>query len=237
MFKLLVIMFNANKFLPMSLVIDSVDNHLHRIGLCLENRYQNQIRIFIYKPIIVFSVLFIQLLKSVLFLNYNNNNIFVYLGGIYSLDISMKFCMNIIIILLNCLSMSAIIIWFNNYKNDIKPTFLKVFQMMSGFITPVSIGLINREDIMCLLNRTRILFRITKFNNDQITPLLASIFSIGLYIIFCNTFEIIIYGLPNTIFLVLMSHHDLNIILYHGCYFYIMFLLEYKIEEKFVEYL
>src|SRR5882724_3673589 len=106
---------NPNKLLPMDLVIDSVDNHFYRIGLCLENRYQNQNRIFIYKPIIVFSVLFIQLLKSVLFLNYNKNNIFVYLGGIYSLDILIKFCGNIAIILLNCLSMSASIIWFNNY--------------------------------------------------------------------------------------------------------------------------
>jgi len=94
---------------------------------------------------------------------------------------AMKMGFNQSLILLTLLCMSAIIIWFNNYKNNIKPTFLKVFQMMSGFITTVSIGLTIRQDIMSLLNRTRILFKIIRYNNDFIVPIFIIIFNMCLY--------------------------------------------------------
>jgi len=94
-----------------------------------------------------------------------------YSGLVYMRVSAMKMGFNQSLILLTLLCMSAIIIWFNNYKNNIKPTFLKVFQMMSGFITTVSIGLTIRQDIMSLLNRNQNIVQIIRYNNDFIVPI------------------------------------------------------------------
>jgi hypothetical protein len=43
--------------------------------------------------------------------------------------------------------------------NGIKPTFLKVFEMMSGLVSPNSIGLTNAGQIRKLITKTKVLFK------------------------------------------------------------------------------
>ncbi|CAG2102872.1 unnamed protein product [Medioppia subpectinata] len=41
------------------------------------------------------------------------------------------------------------------YRNGIKPTFLGVFQMMSGLVSPKSVGLTNQSEVNRLLRRSK----------------------------------------------------------------------------------
>ena len=184
---------NSNELLPQELVIDSVDNHLYRIGLCLQNNNTNKKRNFIYKPIVVLIVILFHFIKFIINMFITQRKWFIYLGVLYTRISNMKVHFNVFSLLVLCFLICIIIIWFHNYKNDIKPTFLKVFQMMSGFITPVSIGLTNHNQIIDLIKRTRILFRITSINATIIIPLAAIIFSIVPFILSCSIFETIVF--------------------------------------------
>src|SRR5882724_10910013 len=214
--------FDTKKCLPSELVIDSVDNHLYRIGLCLTTQHTIKRRKFIYKPVIVFISLIINLIKCIADVLIDDNKWAVYLGTLYTRLLDIRLHFNIGFILFLSISISSQIIWFYNYKNDIKPTFLKVFQMMSGFITPVSIGLTNRDQILALIRRTRILFKILIFNTYIVFTIMSLIFCLMPYIIKCTLFEILIFGIPNTLFFTLIVHYVFNTILFHGIYLYIL---------------
>ena len=69
--------------------------------------------------------------------------------------------------------MTSQLIYYYNYKNDIKPTFLKVFQMMSGLVSPKSIGLTNEKQIYKLIKLSKRLFFICEFVVKIAVPLLC----------------------------------------------------------------
>ena len=84
---------------------------------------------------------------------------FGYLMGINSCDLA--------IILILILTLSSQLIYYYNHRNGIKPTFLRVFQMMSGLVTPKSIGLFEEKDIKKLIKTNGKLFKITMLNNNM----------------------------------------------------------------------
>ena len=63
------------------------------------------------------------------------------------------------------LALSSQLIYYYNYRNGIKPTFLRVFQMMSGLVSPKSLGLTDQTEVARLLNRTRVLFKFLWWNH------------------------------------------------------------------------
>ena len=106
--------------------------------------------------------------------------------------------------------------------NDIKPTFIKVFQMMSGFITPFSIGLTNRNQIISLIKRTRILFKIFIFINDIINPSVAFTYALSPYYLRYSIYDTLVYGILNIFIVCTWARYATSIISYHGIYFYIL---------------
>ncbi len=52
----------------------------------------------------------------------------------------------------------------------IKPTYFKVFEMMSGLVSPKSIGLTDNEEIYKMLKLYKILFKICELNARKIAP-------------------------------------------------------------------
>ncbi len=52
--------------------------------------------------------------------------------------------------------------YWKYYKKE-SPSYLKPFEMICGFISPKSIGLINREDINQLLKRSKLMFEFLKY--------------------------------------------------------------------------
>ncbi|CAG2111678.1 unnamed protein product [Medioppia subpectinata] len=103
------------------------------------------------------------------------------------------------------LVLSSQALYYYNYRNGIKPTFLRVFQMMSGYISPNSVGLTNGTEIRALLKRSKRLLELTKLNNEIAIPILSADVMLFTYIMNCSQWETWLYGVPNTIYYVLIK--------------------------------
>ena len=223
--------FDLNKRLPNELIIQSVDNHLYRSGICFEN-YGNteEKRTFIHKPIVIFFAFLLFFIKINLNAIINKgitklSFIFGDIENLYGIRIEFIFSVNLIAIL--CIGTQ--LIYYYNYRNGIKPTFLKVFQMMSGLVSPKSIGLTDRAEILKLIRRTDFLIKFAKINNRIIVPMIVFLWSILPYILYCSPLEIFIFGIPNSILLAFQGYSMVESIINHCIYFE---LLCYYLEIK-----
>jgi hypothetical protein len=166
----------VNKLLPQNIIIDSEYSRLYRIGLSLIST-NNDRRHPIHNPWLVFCVNVIVIIKSIisLLLPESNDRLFVYYRD-FSQFIGFRFHVNITLILFNFLALTSQLIHFYNYKNGIKPTYLKVFAMMSGLVSPKSVGLTNKEEIIKLLKRSKLSLIVCKLNIEFIIPLVTIAF-------------------------------------------------------------
>ena len=123
----------SHRFIAIFLSNISLSNH-HRLKL----RY----------PVLILVVNIIMSIKCLLsiyiYLYYNklSDLYFVYLSD---LDHFLKtgFTMNLTLIMVSLFSMALQLVNYYNYRNGIKPTDLRVFQMICGLITPKSIKITN----------------------------------------------------------------------------------------------
>src|SRR5580704_9926325 len=83
------------------------------------------------------------------------------------------------------MSITSQFIYYYNYKRGIKPTFVRVFQMMSGLVTPSSVGLYRETDITRLL-RHKFVYNIIKINNNYFIPLSSLLIPLATFIYFDN---------------------------------------------------
>ena len=122
------------------MVIPSVDDLLYEIGLCLTSVRERPKRRRINNPIVItiISIIFMTAKLVNSYLDDNQTDI-----GVLLCDIGRYFGMthhwN-----LGCFCTGLIVVtsqmnYYYNYKRGIKPTFVRVFQMMSGLVTPNSV--------------------------------------------------------------------------------------------------
>ena len=124
---------NLNKVLPTYLAIKSAGSDLYRIGLSLfpfgsqqRNKYHNP-----YIIISIFIVFMLRLIVS-LILSDDNYNIFIYIGDFaYFLDKESRLYLNSTIFFCIFFLFVSHLMHFWYYKKDIKPSYLKPFEMMS----------------------------------------------------------------------------------------------------------
>ena len=156
--------FDANKTLPQSIALKSAENHLFRIGLSFESR-NDEIRGFFHKPLLISIIIIIAIIKFFVSLLIPEENVkyFIYIGD-FTYFLGIRGYYNIAGILYGILALNSQLIYYYNYKNDIKPTFLKVFEMMSGLVSPKSIGLTNKEQIYKLV---KIIENIIHYHRNQ----------------------------------------------------------------------
>ena len=214
-----------NKCLSNDLIIKSVENYLFRTGLCIEtnNKYSVQKRSLINKPIVLFIISLIFFIKHNI--NCLINKRITYLSiilGDFGNFIGLKIEFTIVCDLMLILCIGSQIIYYYNYKNGIKPTFLRVFEMMSGLVSPKSIGLSDEKEILKLLRKTRLLFKYSKINNEKIAPILCLLNLLIPYLLNSSTIETIIFGIPNLFLFVVHNYELQNIIVYQFFYFYLL---------------
>ena len=159
---------NTNMCLPQELTIQSVEHILHRIGLTLDSNKTYLKRKLIFNPIIIsiFCSLFIIREVIVFSLDEEYDRIFIMLGSFGHLLGIRKHCA--ILYNLGCFIILIFqLIYYNNYRNGIKPTFLRVFQMMSGLVSPKSLGLTDEQQIRKLLKITKFLLKLILITEYQ----------------------------------------------------------------------
>jgi hypothetical protein len=68
--------------------------------------------------------------------------------------------------------------------------------MMSGLISPKSIGLTNKEEFYKLIKESKILFSIGERNIDKVIPLMAFLLCFVSFIINCSLLDLMTFGIP-----------------------------------------
>ena len=210
--------FDANKVLPTNVLLKSVDNHLFRIGLSF-NHYTNdesrKKRHFLNNPILINSVLFIQLIKCIINLNILDPMLVIWTGD-FARALGFRVHHNIVNLLLIAMTMSSSLIWYYNYSNGIEPQHLRLFQVMSGHIPPKHLGITEEKQILPLIKRTKLLIIATNFNSFfcvtfAIVLILATMTKATLL-------EYLFFGIPNIVHYSLFCYYIFNFSLIQGFY-------------------
>jgi len=104
--------------------------------------------------------------------------------------------------------------------------------MMSGLVSPKSIGFRNKREIYRLLKRSKILF-ILCLITAYITPFMASLVSISaLALNYEHIYQFIFYGIPWSLIAGFSIHYSTCYLLWHISYFYIIcFYLKIKFKS------
>ncbi len=108
-------------------------------------------------------------------------------------------------------------LWY--YKNNIKPTFLQPLKVISGLVSPQSIGFTNESDIY--LNRSKILLFVSRYLSLSIFLFL---FIFSFVILFLNTtlYQIIFLSILWSLLFMSFIHFSAKFIIYQITYFYII---------------
>jgi hypothetical protein len=128
--------FDPNNILPNDVLINFAANHLYRFGLIPltdesieRKRYENPV----FKSIINLRLI-IRIIIS-LQLSEENEYIFLLIGDFpYFLKARIHF--NTAECLITSIAIFSQLVQYYNYKNDIKPSYLKPFEMLSGLRSP-----------------------------------------------------------------------------------------------------
>ena len=191
---------NTERVLPPHLVIPSAEDLLYDIGLCLTSvKEVPKQRNLLSRPIVIWIIqwiFFFQRLASIWIGEDNRQALLIFgdVGGYMGL----KTKINVLIINGISIVISSQLNYYYNYKRGNNPTFLRVFQMMSGSVTPASVGLYRESDVR-KLTRFRIVFKLVKLNNEYIPWLFGSSFILGLFIVNEPWQIALTYGLANAI--------------------------------------
>jgi hypothetical protein len=118
------------------------------------------------------------------------------------------------------LALTSQLIYFYNYMKGIKPTYFKVFEMMSGLVSPKSIGLTNKEEIYKMLKVYKITFKICELNAGKVVPIIGFLINIIPYAMNCSIGDTILYGIPHSLIYGCGAHHVFNIIVWQVVYYY-----------------
>ena len=215
---------DANKVLPQNLIIKSAENKLLSIGLIYRtNNNSNVFRGILYNPLFIFTIISIVIIKLFIGLLLPEDNAYIFkIIGDFTYFLGIRIYCNIAGILWFSLAIISQLVYYYNYKNDIKPTFLKVFQMMSGLVSPKSIGLTNKQQIYKLVKQTNTLFVLNQINNELIIPMITFFISFVPLIMNCTIYEIIIYSIPHSIIFSMTCYYSFYINVWQVIYFYIV---------------
>ena len=217
--------FDENKVLAEDIRLKLLDSHLNRVSLYYTHYSKidgNKRGIhLLYHPIVITSVFVIQLIKCFINVLISDPILLLWTGD-WTRVYNIRVHANIGIILLCLLSLSWVALLYFNYKIGVEPTFLRLFQMMSGSVPPKVVGLKDITIIESLINKTRIILKAVEFNNRWLIIPFGILLSLGTYLTKATLLQTLLFGILNSIFYAMVLYHGFNIMLYQGFYFYII---------------
>ena len=207
--------------LPGQLCINDIDSCLYRIGLQVSPIRPNTKRSFIYRPIVIATTISIILVQRVVCLLVTDQTI-LYLMGDIGAFFGIRIYINTLIGLCQLFILASQLVYFSNHKRGIEPTFLRLFQMMSGSVPPIELGLNDRKQIMTLVNRTRKLLILLEFNCRYVVTFICLGVVFLTYAVHTPLPTAIIYGGISSITYCYLGHTLWYILGYQYLYFYIL---------------
>jgi hypothetical protein len=179
---------------------------------------------------VYFALLWLARLISLL--NKQENPYLLYLFGDVGYFLGIEFEWNMVFLLWAGALIWTQIIYYYNYKQDIKPNFLNVFKVMSGHLPPRYVDLTNEPEVIKLVSLSKKLFKIIKINNQMVIPPMVIAFMMTTYVIKLDFITALLFGIPNALFLAGAGVIFCNFMFYQFIYFYITcFYLKLKLDH------
>ena len=217
--------FDPDQLLRDNMVLNSIDDILYDIGLSLTSVYNKpKPRKLLNKPIFILTLnsVFLLIRIAIACVSNENDQLLKILGDFTHMYGKLKQNFNLIFIFFTTFVLFSQWVYYLNHKRGIKLTFLKVFHMMSGSVTPREVGLTNEEDVRQLLRITRRVKKIIWFNNDCAIIVCAINFNLAGFYFKCGILDTLIYATPHAICIAVWVHIFSNIFGYQFMYFYII---------------
>ena len=221
-----------NCVIPPELVIKDCDELLYEIGLCLTSLRERPKRWPINNPVFIAIINSIYLSERVvsILVPESERQILLLVGEI-GLYFDIKVQWNLFLILASMIGLSSQTLYYYNYRKGIKPTFLRVFQVMSGSVAPLSVGLNHRRDIRKLL-RFKPVFQILVFHYRVLPYVMPFGIVMISYIVNEDLSTAIIYGVPNALWMGIWISPIFGALFIQFIYFYLICLyLKMKINN------
>ena len=214
---------DPDKTLPERWIIKSAAHQLYRLGISLyPNGCTN--RPLYYHPIIVFLMpvmLWIRFTYSVIDPGLSTNYWDYLIVGDFGYFMNTRFHLNLTASVVYAMSILSHVLHIVSYLMKREPTYMRVFNMMSGNISPKSIGLTDPLTIKKIMRKTRLALKVAFFLS---TFMGAEAFFISFFaFVFTIPFTEFVYiGLPHTLNFAISSTFIFQNLTYHIIYFYII---------------
>ena len=224
---------DPNKCLPPELTIESVDDILYRIGLCFTSVRDRPKRKLIDHPLVFFTIITTFLAQRLITVTVNEDNEFIFkLLGDVGHFIGARVYFGIFLIMPSVMVLIFHLIYYYNHRNGTKPTFLRLFRMISGRIPPKHLGLNDSDEILQLVKISARLTKLLHYNNDVVVRYLSAIFVPGVFYLCGSLNDAVNCGIPNGILFIFVCRYFANFITYQFMYFFIICLyLKLKINS------
>jgi hypothetical protein len=211
--------FDVDKPLPSVIAIKIAKSYLYSIGLSLFS-FGPQKRNRFHNPFFISFIICVQILKSITAILMKEDKYRLLLIGDYTYFLNGRYFINSAIILWGLLALSTQLLHYWKYYKNESPSYLKPFEMISGSVSPKSIGLMDREDINQLLKRSKLIFKVSKFLTYAAS--FAYFWTSGIPLIINSTPSLYWIEIFWTLLLTVFGYHSLNINWSQMTYFYII---------------
>ena len=206
--------FNPNAKLRLEMRVSSAGQHLYSIGLTpYRNRCDAKSRPALSHPFIAFIFIAIVIIRQTVCLLIQPENelekekLYMYLGDVGSL-LNMKQTLAIMMNLIWGLAIITQILHHYYHWRGRQPNYLGVFNMMSGMITPYSIGLTDEKTVRRLVRRTKIVVIMSKMMISGISLISIIFCFVGYYLKYKSKYFIILGKSTNNVIFIKVFLHE-----------------------------
>jgi hypothetical protein len=210
---------DLDKPLPLVIAIKGAENHLYRIGLSLFP-IGSQKRNTFHNPFFISFIFCVQILKSITAILMKEDKYRLLLIGDFDYFLNGKNFFNATAVLFASLALFIQLLHYWKYYKKENPSYMKPFEMICGLVSPKSIGLINREHINQLLNKSKLMFKASKFSIVGIS--ISAMFLSSIPLIINSSFELHLIEIFWVLLYTVYYYFCANITLSQVTYFYII---------------
>ena len=213
--------FDPKKCIPQSWRIPSSGHHFYRFGFS-QYRKGCTDRSKLYHPLLVFILSFLYILRCLYSaLTPPKSDDFYFLIGDWGHFIDMRFHMNMMLFFSISVGVTSQLIHYYEYLCGRGQPYMNVFNMMSGQITPHSIGLTDEISINVILKKTRLSFKLNEWFRF-ITPHVTFTIAISSFLLKDSSLVTIFLAFIHSLICGLVSHYMYSGIGSKIVYFYII---------------
>ena len=226
----------TNKHLPPELCIESIDDILYSIGLCHHSVKDRPKRSKIQNPVLITIVLLTNILMRIVS-NATDNETILLLMGDFLHYVEIKEYLNNLALLFALMALLSQTVYHYNHCIGVKPTFVRILQMLSGSITPSSVGLNHSTQVHQLLSIAKWLPLLRK-NNAILIPIISSLFILGIYFSLFSFLSSVILSIYPILFTSLWGYYTFNLMSIQIFLFFIIckyFLIKLKERNRILK--